>query len=595
VESGRVIAGKYAVQSIIGEGAMGVVYRAKQVALDKLVALKVLSDELRDDPEFVMRFHTEARAASRLDHPNSTRVIDFGEEPDGLLYIAMELLEGRTLSELLDQEWPLPPPRTAAIMTQVLSAVGAAHALKILHRDLKPDNIVILEGRDDEDRPIDVVKVCDFGIAKLDGLAEPSDGASRREVLDLKLDTSPKQLRNATRAGVIIGTPQYMSPEQARGEKIDVRSDLYALGVVLYEILTHRAPFDEGTSAEVLYKHTMVEPAKPSTLYDKVDKHLENVCLRALRKSPDERWPNAREMRAALRPILDTSPAFKPLEMPQHPTPIPSRVEGSSIPTISATAVQPPPKSRSRLWVAIPLIAAGVTAYAMFLRQHAPLKVEHVEAPAQTQTLTQAQTPTHTQALTQTQTLAQQTLTPANTSTNTTNGVRGVPETSTRGHHVASTAPGTTNVAVPDTTVAPPPPPPPETTAAPPPPPPQVTTAAPPPPPPVAQHADPARVHVDIGSIQADRVGAASVSTALQHIDFTGCYRTEVSSLREADGAATLVVEMDEERITRADLVGGAFAQSLRSCISQRTLGTRIRNADTGGATAKVTLRFALR
>ncbi len=551
---------------------MGVVYRAKQVALDKLLALKVLSVELRDDPEFVMRFHTEARAASRLDHPNSTRVIDFGEEPDGLLYIAMELLEGRTLTEVLEEEWPLPPARTAGILTQVLSAVGAAHALKILHRDLKPDNIVILEGRDDEDRPIDVVKVCDFGIAKVDGIAEPSDGASRREVLDSKLRN------NATRAGVIIGTPQYMSPEQARGEKLDVRSDLYALGVVLYEILTRRAPFDEGTATEVLYKHTMVEPQKPSSIYANVDPHLEQVCLRALRKFPEERWPNAREMRAALRPMLDTSPAFKPLDA-LTPTP-PPRVHDASVPTISATAVAPPPKSRSRILWTIPAIAIGVTAYATFLRNHAS-KVAHVETPAPTQT--------QTQTLSQTQARPQ---TPAPTVMTMSTSV------STSLHHVSSIAPVTTSVAPPPdtTTIVAPPPPPETTTAAPPPPPPPVTTAAPPPPPPpVVQHADPTRVHVDIGSIQADRVGAASFNAALQHIDFTGCYRTEVSERREADGTATLVVETDEERITRADLVGGAFAQSLRSCISQRTLGTRIRSADTGGASARVTLRFVLR
>ncbi|HEX4513363.1 MAG TPA: serine/threonine-protein kinase [Polyangiaceae bacterium] len=587
MESGRVIAGKYAVQSIIGEGAMGVVYRAKQVALDKSVALKVLSVELRDDPEFVMRFHTEARAASRLDHPNSTRVIDFGEEPDGLLYIAMELLEGRTLAEVLEEEWPLPPARTAAILTQVLSAVGAAHALKILHRDLKPENIVILEGRDDEDRPIDVVKVCDFGIAKVDGLAEPSEGASRREVLDSKI--------NATRAGVIIGTPQYMSPEQARGEKLDVRSDLYALGVVLYEILTRRAPFDEGTAAEVLYNHATVEPQKPSAIYANVDPHLEQVCLRALRKKRDERWPNAREMRAALRPMLDTAPAFKPLDA-TTPAP-PPRIHDGSIPTISATAVGPPPKSRSRIFWALPAIAIGVTAYAMFLREHAPRNVAHAAtlAPTQTQTLTQTQARTQTQTLTQTRAPSPTAMiTAPGVSTSNMHRIASIAESD---RQVRSTAPVTSVALPPDTTtaIAAPPPPPETTVTPPPPPPPATTTAAPPPPLLVAQHADPARVHVDIGSIQADRVGAASVNSALQHIDFTGCYRTEVSSLREADGTATLVVETDEERITRADLVGGPFAQSLRSCIAQRTLGTRIRSADTGGASARVALRFVLR
>jgi serine/threonine protein kinase len=577
VESGRVIAGKYAVQSIIGQGAMGVVYRAKQIALDKVVALKVLSDDVKGDPEFVLRFHTEARAASRLDHPNSTRVLDFGEEPDGLLYIAMELLEGRTLTAVLEQEWPLPPARIASIMTQALSAIGAAHALKILHRDIKPENIVILEGRDDEDRPIDIVKVCDFGIAKVEGLAEPSDGASRHEVLDAKIPATPK-LRNATRAGVIIGTPQYMSPEQARAEKLDVRSDLYSLGVVLYEILVRRAPFDDGTAAEVLLQHATVEPPKPSSLYPNVDPGLEEICLRALRKDRNARWSTAREMKIALRPLLDGPRGERPSKAPA-----PTRIQdASSIPTISASAVTLPSRSRSRiLWALIPAIAIGVTAYTMFLRQHAPQKVAHVElpqTPTQTETRTQAPAPTQTSAPT-----------PVLTTTNTR------PEsTNATFRRVAANAPITTSAPPPTETTASPPPPI-ETIATPPPPPPPATTVAPRPPPPVVQHADPSRVHVDIGSVQADRVGAASVNAALQHIDLTGCYRSEVTALREADGTATLVVEMDEERITRADLVGGAFSQSLRICISQRTLGTRIRNADTGGATARVTLRFVLR
>jgi hypothetical protein len=211
----------------------------------------------------------------------------------------------------------------------------------------------------------------------------------------------------------------------------------------------------------------------------------------------------------------------------------------------------------------------------------------------QTQTLAQTQARTQTQMLTQTRAPSPTAMITATGASASMHRVASIAESD---RQVRSIAPIPTNVtAPPETATIAAPPPPPETTVAPLPPPPPATTAAPPPPPPVAQHADPARVHVDIGSIQADRVGAASVNTALQHIDFTGCYRTEVSSLREADGTATLVVETDEERITRADLVGGAFAQSLRSCIAQRTLGTRIGSADTGGASARVTLRFVLR
>ncbi len=550
---------------------MGSVYRAKQIALDKIVALKVLSDELRDDPEFVLRFHTEARAASRLDHPHSTRVLDFGEEPDGLLYIAMELLDGCTLADLLDREFPLAPARIAAIMSQALSAVGAAHALKVLHRDLKPENIVILESRDDEDRRIDVVKVCDFGIAKLEGVSEHSDGASRSAILDLKIAATP-QLRNATRAGVIVGTPQYMSPEQARGEKLDVRSDLYSLGVVLFEMLTRRAPFHEGTPAEVLLHHAETEPPAPSSIYPHVDPQLEAICLRALRKDRDARFTTAREMRIALRPLLeDATPALPPSAREMY----------ASAPTISATAVAPHAKRSARMLWAGPALAIVVGAYAVFARR-APQKQAHDMTPALPVAIAAAQpAPTRAEP-------------PAPTPTETPAPTRTLTQTPTPTlQRVPSARPQQTAPADPE-----PPPPPVLATVTPPPPTATVTataTSSPPPQPSAIERADPARVHVDLGPVQADRVSASSVESALRHVDFTSCYRAEVAQSRSSDGTATLAVEMDEERVTRAELVGGPFASSLRQCISQRALGTRVRSADTGAATARVTLRFALR
>jgi hypothetical protein len=257
------------------------------------------------------------------------------------------------------------------------------------------------------------------------------------------------------------------------------------------------------------------------------------------------------------------------------------------MPTMSATAVGAPAKARRSwlLYAGVPLVAISVGAFAWQAR-HRPVSAgTHApETPATAQTQV-AQTPAPTTTLAST-------ITTTNPEPTTTSTTRDVPITMRR---VAATAPMTTSA--PPIEKTPPPPPPTIETSAPPPPP-VVTiaaTSAPPPPVITVQHADPARVHVDIGPIQADRVGAASVDTALRHVDFTGCYRTEVAAQREAAGTATLVVDMDEERITRAELAGGAFSSSLRQCISQRTLGTRIRSADTGGASAKVTLRFALR
>ena len=164
---GRTIAGKYVVDNLIGTGAMGAVFRARQIALEKTVAIKVMHGENAEDPAFAARFHREAKAASRLNHPNSIQILDFGAEPDGLLYIAMEYLDGRSLHTVLREEWPLAPARIADILMQTLAALAVAHDMGVVHRDLKPENVMVLSGTDDDGRPKDIVKVCDFGIAKI--------------------------------------------------------------------------------------------------------------------------------------------------------------------------------------------------------------------------------------------------------------------------------------------------------------------------------------------------------------------------------------------------------------------------------------------
>jgi serine/threonine protein kinase len=292
---GRSIAGKFTIESYIGAGAMGAVYKASQVALDKTVAVKVLHRELTTDDAFTSRFKREAKAASRLDHPNSVRVIDFGIEPDGLMYIAMELLDGRDLLRVLVDDWPLSGPRIASILMQALAALSVAHDLGVVHRDLKPENIMILAGVNDEGQATDLVKVCDFGIAKMSAL--------RNE----KVSQAGGPL---TGQGLVVGTPEYMSPEQGRGDALDLRSDLYSMGVILYQLLTGRVPFDAESALGIVFKHVTEAPIRPSVLNPVVDLRLESICLRAMSKLREDRHQSAREMRNELRAVLGGSAAY---------------------------------------------------------------------------------------------------------------------------------------------------------------------------------------------------------------------------------------------------------------------------------------------
>jgi eukaryotic-like serine/threonine-protein kinase len=293
---GRTVAGKYKIEKFLGGGAMGAVYKARQSALEKNVAVKVMHRAIAVDPNFVGRFHREAKAASRLDHPNSMRVIDFGEEPDGLLYIAMEYVEGRDLYRVIHEDWPISNADLSDILMQALAAIAVAHEMGVIHRDLKPENLMILRAKNDEEKDAYLVKVCDFGIAKItEKDEEPGDGG-------------PKPGQKLTTQGLVVGTPEYMSPEQARGEKLDARSDIYSMGIILYQLLTGRTPFTADTALAVVLKHITEPPQAPSVHYAGVHKGLEAVCLRALAKDRNERFQTARAMRNAIRESLDGRP-----------------------------------------------------------------------------------------------------------------------------------------------------------------------------------------------------------------------------------------------------------------------------------------------
>ncbi|MBK8013184.1 MAG: serine/threonine protein kinase [Deltaproteobacteria bacterium] len=280
---GMLLAGKYKIIEKIGEGGMGSVYIATDQTLDRKVAIKVLLGRLAEDEIAVRRFEQEAKAISKMQHPNTVTIYEFGEVPavqdgdDRRLYIAMEFLRGRTLTQLLRAEKTLSPMRASRILRQVCASLSEAHAVGIIHRDLKPDNIFLTEVGSDRDW----VKVLDFGVAKL---------------------ANSESAGTLTQTGMIFGTPKYMSPEQAEGRPIDYRADIYALGVILYELLVGRPPFLSETPVGLLLKH-ISEPPPPFAKIRPdlgIDPHLEGIALKALAKQPSERHQMVAELAAAL-------------------------------------------------------------------------------------------------------------------------------------------------------------------------------------------------------------------------------------------------------------------------------------------------------
>jgi tRNA A-37 threonylcarbamoyl transferase component Bud32 len=346
---GRVIDDKYRIDAEIGAGGMATIYRATRVHIGDVVAIKVLHAELLRDPQFAERFKREAQAAARLKHPNVVAIYDFGVSSDAVIYLVMELVEGRNLRAIIREQGPLPTALAAEIVRQVCAALTEAHRQHIVHRDIKPANIAVEESPDGPR-----VKVLDFGIASLRG------GAT---------------MANLTQTGAVMGTPAYMSPEQCLGEDLDGRSDIYSLGVVLFEMLCGVVPFNSPTATAVVMQHVQQAPPPLRVLNVSISPAVEAVVLRALAKRREDRFQTAREFADALAAAATGS------SLPRHDETVPAEpLPGSLLDrTMVQSAVRPtpppvPPRARFPIAIVACIAVAALVAATWFVAQRGMVK-----------------------------------------------------------------------------------------------------------------------------------------------------------------------------------------------------------------------------
>jgi serine/threonine protein kinase len=333
----EILNGQFQILEKVGTGGMGSVYKASQPAMNRMVAIKILHPKLAGRKDLTSRFRREARAMSQLSHPNTVKVFMYGElEDDGSLYIVMEMLEGRNLNQTVRKGGPLPLERAIPILVQVCGALQEAHDLGIVHRDLKPENIFLCT----QGGMVDYPKVLDFGLAK---------------VTERQMQPGSVIL---TQEGMVFGTPEFMSPEQAQGKTLDARSDIYSLAVILYEVLTGKLPFSARTPMEYIQKHVMEQaiPLNQRVPERKFPEGLEIVLTKALAKKPDERYQSAAEFGEALRSYGGAAAAALPA----------IRVAGPHAVVERALSPAPPPavpeKSSGSLGLLIGVAAACLLA-----------------------------------------------------------------------------------------------------------------------------------------------------------------------------------------------------------------------------------------
>jgi serine/threonine-protein kinase len=625
---GLVIEGSFRIEARIGEGATGVVYEARQLTSGTRVAVKVIHRELQSQLAFVSRFHVVARGASAMAHENAARVLHSGvDAAHGFLYICTEYLEGPTLASILRTGAPLRADRAIGIALQLLAALGAAHKLGILHRDLRPQNVVIQQAMNQESRPSDLVKVTDFGIGPV-SYVEGTSGAA------------------------------YLAPEHAAGGILDARSDVYSAGAILSQMLTGRLPT------------SMSEPPLPAN----VDPELAAVCLRATSPSPEERYRSARRMQAALRetsafrhlaardgqaeasssssipPTLHLVQAEERRQGLHVSTPFVVTPVGVTAPAEEMETRRPPPmlasvppvksdpsrlgalspeeetelqsrraatgasyrraelaakrKRRTLVAAAIVLVVGGLVI--AFGWRHPSTTSANVTAAAMTTSTESPEAPAPVAAWSAAPpAAAAPELDPSPTVTATTassqaTSIGTVPPTSKKDPRSTVTdskdkrpaapepsRPAGVSTPVPSSSPLAPPATAPITPVAPTPP--AVSMAAPPTPPPF----QPEAARVDVVKTESDRVNAHAVNEILRHANIQRCY---VDALKRAgaprDGTAVLTLSIDESRVASSDL-RGVDLPGLSSCVSSQLAGARVADADTGAATASVTLRFS--
>ncbi|MEO7084002.1 MAG: serine/threonine-protein kinase [Gemmatimonadaceae bacterium] len=305
---GSVIADRYHVMKKLGEGGMGQVYLVEHVKMGRKSALKVMHPGMVKDVDSISRFNREAANASRIAHPNVAAVYDFGETPDGIIYLAMELVDGPPLTNVIEAQGALPPKRAAEIVRQTAEALAVAHDLGIVHRDLKPDNIMIAKTRDGGD----LVKVVDFGLAKAAG----------------------NEAQKVTKTGLVVGTPEYMSPEQLAGDKLDGRSDIYSLALVAFNMMTGKLPFPSDSAQESMIMRLTDRPKPLAAMKPDVawPADVQAVMDKALERDANLRYQNATEFGRDLFRVVDRMPATQSAEMG-------TMIMGAATPAVPATRV----------------------------------------------------------------------------------------------------------------------------------------------------------------------------------------------------------------------------------------------------------------